>query len=98
MGSQARGFHWRPASSVLVDAFDAMTTDRAYRPALTAESALKQIENGSGREFDPRCAVALLRIVRRRGLREMGGATDLFASGRPVATNSSPNQAHRFLA
>jgi HD-GYP domain-containing protein (c-di-GMP phosphodiesterase class II) len=68
----------------VVDAFDAMTTDRAYRPAFTAESALKQIETGSGREFDPRCAVALLIIVRRRGLREMGGATDLFTASRPV--------------
>jgi HD-GYP domain-containing protein (c-di-GMP phosphodiesterase class II) len=38
------------------DAFDAMTTDRGYRPALTAESAVKIVECGSGCEFDPRCA------------------------------------------
>ncbi|HYK62975.1 MAG TPA: HD domain-containing phosphohydrolase [Bryobacteraceae bacterium] len=70
----------------VADAFDAMTTDRAYRPALTAESALKIVENGSGREFDPRCAAAMSKIMRLRGRRELvhPAASDLFATSRPA--------------
>jgi len=68
------------------DAFDAMTTDRAYRPALTAESAVKIVESGSGCEFDPRCAAALSKVVRRRGRHELAhpAVSDLFASNRPT--------------
>jgi HD-GYP domain-containing protein (c-di-GMP phosphodiesterase class II) len=70
----------------VADAFDAMTTDRAYRPALTPESAMKVIESGSGREFDPACAAALLRILRRRNRRELScaAASDLFSARRPA--------------
>lgn len=71
----------------VADAFDAMTTDRAYRPALTPESAMKIIETGSGKEFDPVCAAALLRILRGRNRRELSGAAaaDLFSARRPAA-------------
>lgn len=37
----------------LVDAFEAMLSDRPYRPALSLEDALKEIEKTSGRQFDP---------------------------------------------
>jgi len=49
----------------VADAFDAMLTHRFYRPALTPEAAIEIIHIGSGTEFDPRCAWALLRIVLR---------------------------------
>ena len=35
------------------DAYDAMTSDRAYRPARSAESALAELRRGSGTQFDP---------------------------------------------
>jgi hypothetical protein len=35
------------------DAFDAMTTDRPYRTAMTAESALSELRTHSGSQFDP---------------------------------------------
>ncbi|HLH44152.1 MAG TPA: HD-GYP domain-containing protein [Bryobacteraceae bacterium] len=73
----------------VADAFDAMTSDRAYRPGLTAEAALKEIESGSGRQFDPSCAAALLRVVRRRGRREIGRGTDLLVGGPSVAARRS---------
>lgn len=38
---------------LLVDAFDAMTTTRPYRKALTKSEALTRIEEGNGRQFDP---------------------------------------------
>ncbi len=37
----------------LADAFDAMTSPRAYRGALTREQALGEIESGAGTQFDP---------------------------------------------
>jgi len=44
----------------IVDAFDAMTTDRPYRAALTVEVALAEIERMAGTQFDPDiCAVFL---------------------------------------
>lgn len=37
----------------IVDAFDAMTSDRSYRGAMTTEEALSRIEEGAGQQFDP---------------------------------------------
>ncbi|MEA3332976.1 MAG: HD domain-containing phosphohydrolase [Pseudomonadota bacterium] len=37
----------------LVDAFDAMTTNRPYRKALSKEEALSRIKQGNGKQFDP---------------------------------------------
>lgn len=38
----------------VVDAFDAMTTDRPYRRALAVEAALAELAKESGKQFDPR--------------------------------------------
>ncbi|MDF1534905.1 MAG: HD domain-containing protein [bacterium] len=38
---------------LLVDAFDAMTTTRPYRKALTKAQALFRIDEGKGKQFDP---------------------------------------------
>lgn len=46
------------------DAFDAMTSDRAYRRALTVDAACRRIERDSGRQFDPLVAAALLERYR----------------------------------
>ncbi len=45
------------------DAFDAMTSDRAYRKALDLGEACRRIERDAGRQFDPLVAAALLQIV-----------------------------------
>ena len=37
----------------VADAFDAMTSDRAYRPALPEEEALRRLADCSGTQFDP---------------------------------------------
>jgi putative nucleotidyltransferase with HDIG domain len=39
---------------LLADAFDAMTTDRPYREALTKKEAFQRISKGRGKQFDPR--------------------------------------------
>ena len=37
----------------VVDAFDAMTTDRPYRDAMTVDLALERLAGAAGRQFDP---------------------------------------------
>jgi putative nucleotidyltransferase with HDIG domain len=44
------------------DAFDAMTSDRAYRPGLSIDEAKAQLRDGSGTQFDPDCVRAFLRL------------------------------------
>jgi hypothetical protein len=41
------------------DAYNAMTTDRPYRGALSQEQALRELRAGSGSQFDPRVVEAL---------------------------------------
>lgn len=46
------------------DTFDAMTTDRPYRKALTIEDALKEIERCAGTQFDPNIAHAFIKMIK----------------------------------
>ena len=39
----------------LADVFDALTSARVYKPPFSMEEALKIIEEGSGKQFDPKC-------------------------------------------
>jgi len=48
----------------VADAFDAMTTDRPYRPRLSDEAAATEIERCAGSQFDPKVAEAFLRAFR----------------------------------
>jgi HD-GYP domain-containing protein (c-di-GMP phosphodiesterase class II) len=45
---------------VLADTFDAMTSDRPYRRALSCETSREEIIRCSGTQFDPRCVQAFL--------------------------------------
>lgn len=45
---------------VLADTFDAMTSDRPYRAALSAEASREEIIRCSGTQFEPRCVQAFL--------------------------------------
>ncbi|HYM14015.1 MAG TPA: HD-GYP domain-containing protein [Dehalococcoidia bacterium] len=45
---------------VLADTFDAMTSDRPYRRALSVEASREEIIRCSGTQFDPRCVQAFL--------------------------------------
>ena len=44
----------------VVDCFDAMTSDRAYRSALPPEAAAAEVDRCAGAQFDPDVAVAFL--------------------------------------
>jgi diguanylate cyclase (GGDEF)-like protein/putative nucleotidyltransferase with HDIG domain len=47
----------------VADAYEAMTSDRSYRPALDAERAALELRRGAGTQFDERVVEAFLRIV-----------------------------------
>lgn len=47
----------------IVDAYDAMTNDRAYRKSLTREDAIAEIINNSGTQFDPELASLFVSLV-----------------------------------
>jgi putative two-component system response regulator len=49
----------------LVDSFDAMTHDRPYRPALSFDRALQEIEAAAGTKFDPGMTTRFIALVRR---------------------------------
>ena len=49
----------------VADAFDALTTDRAERPAFAPQPALRQIEQRRGRQFDPHVVAALATVLER---------------------------------
>jgi putative nucleotidyltransferase with HDIG domain len=46
----------------VADAFDAMTSDRPYRRALSVESALRELKQGAGTQFDADVVGCLLRL------------------------------------
>jgi HD-GYP domain-containing protein (c-di-GMP phosphodiesterase class II) len=48
----------------LADAFDAMTSDRPYRPALELGSALGRIGTSVSVQFDPEVTRAFLHVLR----------------------------------
>lgn len=50
----------------VADAFEAMTADRAYRPALTTDEATAQLRSAAGTQFDPDVVNALLRVLAAR--------------------------------
>ena len=50
--------------AAVADAFDAMTSNRAYRKALDLDFVIKEIENNLGSQFDPESGKALLKLVK----------------------------------
>jgi len=74
----------------VTDAFDAMTTDRPYRPGMPLEQAFKQIQEGAGRQFDPVCARAFLSIRPR--------IEELHRQSRELVETMSRSDLHRALA
>ncbi|MFO8061252.1 MAG: HD-GYP domain-containing protein, partial [Bacillota bacterium] len=46
----------------VADAYDAMTSGRPYRPAITHREAIDEIERCAGTQFDPRIAQIFVRI------------------------------------
>ncbi|MCL6559213.1 MAG: HD domain-containing protein [Firmicutes bacterium] len=50
----------------VADAYDAMTTDRPYRKALTGEEAAREILSHAGNQFDPRIADVFAKLLEKK--------------------------------
>lgn len=48
----------------VADAYDAMTTDRPYRKAITTKQAIKILKDESARQFDPQVVKAFLKVLK----------------------------------
>jgi hypothetical protein len=57
----------------VADAFDAMTSSRAYRRAMPQDDAVAELRRHAGQQFDPDCVGALVRVLERRGERYGAG-------------------------
>lgn len=66
----------------VADAYDAMTSERPYREALSHEGAIERLELGSGNQFDPEVVEAVVAVLAKAPetpfgslLQAMGGFT-----------------------
>ena len=64
------------------DAFNAMTTTRSYRTALSVDVALEEVRRNAGTQFDPQVAATLVRLVEQGAVREL--SSTLPAPARPT--------------
>jgi putative nucleotidyltransferase with HDIG domain len=51
----------------IADTYDAMTSTRPYRKALSKEEACKELEKGAGKQFHPELVKAFLRAIEHGG-------------------------------
>jgi HD-GYP domain-containing protein (c-di-GMP phosphodiesterase class II) len=51
--------------AAVADVYDALRSNRAYRPAYVRDEAIQMIEDGAGTHFDPACVTAFLDVVPR---------------------------------
>jgi len=56
------------------DAYNAMTTDRPYRSAMTSADALGELSSNAGTQFDPSIVTALVEVIEQA--EPQGGAAD----------------------
>jgi len=49
----------------VADAYDAMISERAYRPSRTREEAIKELKRFSGTQFDPHVVGAFLKVLKK---------------------------------
>jgi GGDEF domain-containing protein len=62
---------------IVVDSFDAMTSSRPYRPALTTDEALKELLDKSGTQFHPLVARAFVAVISGQTLESWLSAQEL---------------------
>jgi hypothetical protein len=51
----------------ICDAFDAMTTDRPYRKAMSFQAACDELVANAGTQFDPTCVALAVQVIHRLG-------------------------------
>jgi putative two-component system response regulator len=81
----------------VVDAWDAMTTDRPYRPSLGETEALRRLRNGAGNQWDPKVVETFVELLQAGRLRcaELPGTSRRTATPRPRPRSSRVARHHR---
>lgn len=51
----------------IADSFDAMTSDRPYRKALSRQMAIKELRENAGTQFDPKLVEVFIKELQRKG-------------------------------
>jgi hypothetical protein len=75
-----------PYIVMIADAYDAMTSTRAYRKALPQDVAFRELRDNAGVQFHPACVEALIHAVEKRGEHHGAGfETDAEFENAPVA-------------
>lgn len=77
----------------IASAFDAMTTDQVYRPALSRERALQELIRGSGTQFDPELTIDFATLLEQRPEILQGAVVDRWLQ----QLKHSPDQANPVL-
>jgi HD-GYP domain-containing protein (c-di-GMP phosphodiesterase class II) len=75
-GSRAEAIPLTARIFAVVDALDAMTHDRPFRPARPLPEALEELRREAGKQFDPRVVEAALAIPHTRWAELLGCASD----------------------
>ncbi|MBO7612080.1 MAG: HD-GYP domain-containing protein [Elusimicrobia bacterium] len=52
----------------VIDAYDAMTSDRPYRKAMPIKTAVKELKEGAGKQFDPKIVDIFVNILKEEKL------------------------------
>lgn len=76
----------------VADVFDALTSVRPYRAALSVEEALALLRQEAGTRLDPECVAALERLVERYGVSLVGNEQETKQRARPLV---EPSIEHR---
>jgi len=75
----------------VVDAFDAMTSDRPYRHALDSEQAIARLEGGIGRQFDPQLVGLFIPMARSAKFQQVLFSPAWTARGELASGSSVPS-------
>ncbi len=74
----------------VVDALEAMSSDRPYRKALELEVILSELQDNAGRQFDPLVIEAVLSIIERDGIEIMTNSAAAISRRARVGAPSPP--------
>jgi putative nucleotidyltransferase with HDIG domain len=69
----------------VADSFDAMTTDRPYRDALSSGEARRRLVEGAGSQWDQHCVAAMIALIDDGGVTPPGGQVREFGRRLRVA-------------
>ena len=60
--------HLKASIVSVVDAFDAMTTNRIYKKAIPIKDAIQELINEKGKQFNPKIVDAFIEVLKRKDI------------------------------